>query len=175
MRRILAPTHDLCAKMRFVPLGDGAWDHERFNREIAVLPPEQHATHPMLWYQLGYSRFDLGDPAVAPYLRLEDRPETWSFRRLTLAERDEVAWLRRQGRLEDSWRYVFTRAVTSLEHATGETGARLAALLDRRVRDDDTRAEIEAAASDYSSTAVAEVGEACWRGSQDLTPQEKKA
>lgn len=178
MRRRLAPSHDLCARMRYVPLDDSAWRSELIKEECAKIVAEfgedadiNPTTGHVFWrYFVGATRFDLTDPAILPYLDLEARPEIWHFRRLTLDERDQVAMLERQGKREELCRYVFVRGVTGLENGTGAAGIKLASALEAK----DQKA-ILAALEDYAPSLLPEVADACIRGSQDLTEPEKKA
>lgn len=183
MRRRFAPSHDLVARMVFVPPSDSAWRNDLIDSECAEMskdvPAEARASvymhadtgHPFWRYFLGLTRFDLDAPELQPYLDRSKMPEMWHFRRLTLAERGHCAQLERADAKESARQYAFACAVTSVDGIVGEAGqALLAAITGRRDHD-----AILKAAESYSATSVQEVGAACIRGSQDLTPLEKKA
>lgn len=183
MRRQFAPSHDLVARMVFVPPRDSAWRNDVIDRECAEMsngaPEGERAAiymnpetgHPFWRYWGGHTRFDLDAPELQPYLDRALMPELWHFRRLTLAERGHCRMLERNGMLEASREHAFACGVVSVDNATGETGAALVAALTGK-RDHDA---ILKAGENYSANAVQEVGAACLRGSQDLTPLEKKA
>src|SRR5688500_3135851 len=97
MRRRLAPSHDICARMRYVPMDDSAWRWDLIDQETAGLGDKKY-DHPFWCYYNGSTRFDLDDPAIAPYIDKEARPETWRFRRLPIAERESVEYMVGQGR-----------------------------------------------------------------------------
>jgi hypothetical protein len=177
MRKLRAPSHDLCARMRYVPAEDSAWRTELIESECSELGVEKYGEngHPFWRYYGGWTRFDLDDPTLAPYLDRDAQPETWKFRRMSLEERGQVAYLLKQGREDEAWRHAFSHGVSGLEHAAGPEGIKLASLLQPGERTEKQRQAILKAAEDYSASAVAEVGAACYRGSQDLTPSEKKA
>ncbi len=177
MRKILAPSHDICARMRYVPADDSAWRTELIDAECAELENRYDAEkgHPYWRYFSGSTRFDLDDPALAPYLDREAQAETWRFRRLSIPERDQVTYLVRHSREEEAWRTAFCLGVIGLDNPCGPEGLRLAALLQPGERTEKQRAAILKAAEDYAASAVVEVGAACYRGSQDLTSSEKKA
>jgi hypothetical protein len=180
--------------MRFVPPDDGAWAHDKINSEceamirsaLAALPPGATASakadaekadthpetgHPYWRFIVGATRFDLTLAELQPYIDFDARPETWSFRRLSLTERDEIGYLIGRGRTSEAFRFAFGKGVTRVENATGEAGEALTAEILKAPRDE---AQLLIAAENYAATCVAEVGAACWRGSQDLTPLEKK-
>ena len=177
MRRLLAPSHDLCARMRYVPADDSAWRMDLVTEECADLGDAKFGEHghPFWRYYGGWTRFDLDDPAIVPYLDRDAQPEIWKFRRLSLEERGQVAYLLKLGREDEAWRHAFAHGVVGLENPNGPEGVRLTALLQPGDRTEKQRTAIIKAAEDYSASAVTEVGAACFRGSQDLTPSEKKA
>lgn len=173
-RRALAPTHDLCARMRFIPSGDSAWDEERIIRESKAMGKDDtdpDKGHPFWRYQAGRTRFDLEADGIRDYIDFAKAPETWLFRRLPWEDRETIAYMQRQGRHESAMRMAFLRGCVGLENPVNESGVRLAKLLAAADRDEE---KILAAVQDYAASAIGEVGEACVRGSQDLTPQEKK-
>jgi hypothetical protein len=177
MRRKFAPTHSICAAMRYIPTDDGAWRRELIDAEVLKenLKDGDLSQHPYWRYYRGETRFDLSDPALQPYLDPGVTPEVWRFRRLATPVREHVGYLLAHGRAEEAWRYVFERDVIGLEGAVGDAGAKLAALINKEDRSEETRSAIVAAAEDYAADAMSEIGGACYRGSRDLTVAEKKA
>lgn len=173
MRKRLAPSHDLCARMRFVPADDSSWRWDLIDKECSDLG-EQRYEHVFWRYYNGTTRFDLDDPEIQPYIDREAKPETWKFKRLSLPEREQVNHLVRQGREDEAWRHAYLSGVTGLEHPCSAEGEKLSSLLAAPERTEKARAAILKATEDYAATAVTEVGSACYRGSQDLTPIEKK-
>lgn len=183
-RRRFAPSHDLVARMRFVPASDGAWRSDLIDAECAKMSahvePEARASvymhsetgHPFWRYIAGATRFDLTAAELDAYLDRGAAPETWTFRRLTLAERSHCTYLERAEKLEESRTFAFLAAALGVENATGETGRQLCEALAATPR---VSADVLKAAENYAATAVQEVGAACIRGSQDLTSWEKKA
>lgn len=183
MRTRFAPSHDLVARMVFVPPSDSAWRNAVIDaecREMSKHVPEDdrpavymHAEtgHPFWRYWVGHTRFDIDATELQPYLDRSQMPEMWHFRRLTLDERAHCRVLERADRVEDARQYAFACAVTAVDGASGETGRALVEALAAK-RD---HAAILKAAENYSAASVQEVGAACLRGSQDLTPIEKKA
>ena len=178
MRKRYAPTHDLLARMRYVPEDDTAWRHELVDSECAAIRDkyDPETGHPFWLYFTGQSRFDLEDPAIAPYLDMSASPEIWRFRRLPREERNHIAYLVRANRLEEAWSHAFAHGVVGLDNPGNETGHKLAALLAQSAseRTDRQRKEILRVAEDYAAALIPEVGAACFRGSQDLTALEKK-
>lgn len=177
MRQRFAPTHSICAAMRYVPQHDSSWRRELIDDEVLKenLKDGELSQHPYWRYYRGETRFDLTDPALQPYIDPSVTPEVWRFRRLTLQTREQIGYLLGQGRLDEAWRYAFERDVVGLEGAVGDAGTKLASLISKEDRSDDNRAAIISAAEDYAADAVSEVGGACYRGSRDLTAAEKKA
>jgi hypothetical protein len=184
MRRRFAPSHDLVARMVFIPATDDAWDHDRINAECeemskaaagfdakAAIYMHAETGHPFWRYQHGHTRFDINAEDLQPYLDRAKQPEMWHFRRVALSERAHYEQLIRADAKEAARGYAFACAVTTVDGAVGETGAALVAALTGK-RDHDA---ILKAAENYSASSVQEVGAACIRGSQDLTPLEKKA
>jgi hypothetical protein len=174
MRRRLAPSHDLCARMRYVPADDSAWRWDLIDAECAELGEKKQYDHPYWVYFAGASRFDLDDPSIAPYIDKAALPEAWRFRRLTIQEREHCEWLSSQGRKAAANRHAFLCAVIGLENPSTAEGERLAKLLEPGDRSEKQKDAIVTAVENYASSAFEEVGSACIRGSQDLTPVEKK-
>jgi hypothetical protein len=182
MRRSFAPSHELVARMVFVSPDDSAWRNDLIDAECGEMskdvPAAERRTiyahpetgHPFWRYWSGATRYDIDAADLQPYLDRTKLPEFWHFRRLTLAERAHCKALDRAGSYEESRAHAFACAVTSVDGAHGETGAALVAALTGK-RDHDA---ILKAAENYSANCVQEVGAACIRGSQDLTPLEKK-
>jgi hypothetical protein len=185
MRRRFAPSHDLVARMVFVPSDDTAWRTDLIDAECgemskdatdyssrAAIYMHPETGHPFWRYQRGETRYDIDAADLQPYIDRSKTPETWRFRRLTLAERGHCRTLERAGSLDASREYAFGCAVTSVDGAFGPMGEALVAALAKMPRDSDA---ILKAAENYSASSVQEVGQACIWGSQDLTPLEKKA
>jgi hypothetical protein len=179
MRRRFAPTHDILARMRYVPEDDSAWKRDLIDKECATHSEQfDHDTGHIYWrYFAGVTRYDLDDPQLAPYIDFDAKPETWRFKRLPREIRDDITFMIRQGRTEPAWAMAFAHATTGLDNPGNPLGEHLAALLaaSPKERTDEQRREILKAAEDYSAGAIYEVGAAAFRGSQDLTRQEKKA
>jgi hypothetical protein len=179
MRRRFAPTHDILARMRYVPEDDSAWRRDLIKKECSEIPEylDPEKGHVYWRYFAGMTRYDLDDPQLAPYLDLDAKPETWRFKRLSREIRDDVAFLIRQGRSEPGWALAFSHGVVGLDNPGDENGHALAALLSAsaKERTEAQRLEILKAAEDYAAGTIYEVGAACFRGSQDLTSPEKKA
>lgn len=197
-RQKFAPTHDICARMRFVPSSDSAWRHELVDRETSELrdaavkdlgenppalalaeaqasPYDSETGHPYWRYFAGATRFDLGDPALQPYLDTAAKPETWCFRRLTLDERERVAYYDRQGKRETGMAYCYSHAVVALENPGSAEGERLAdyiAKLPKTGRSADQISELLRLTEDYAATIATEVGVAAFQAAQDLTRAE---
>ena len=197
-RQKFAPTHDVCAKMRFVPSSDSAWKHALVDRETgeiakaavaelgenpsavklaeAQASPYDSETGHVYWrYFAGATRFDLSDPALAPYIDLEAKPELWRFRRLTLDERERVAYYDRQGKRETGMAYCYCAAVVALENPGSEQGEALAdyiAKLPKTGRTAEQLAELKTLTDDYATSIPTEVGVAAFQASQDLTRPE---
>lgn len=197
-RQKFAPTHDVCAKMRFVPSSDSAWRHALVDRETGELrdaavkalgenppavklaeaqasPYDAETGHPYWRYFSGTTRFDLDDPMLQPYIDREAKPETWCFRRLSLDERERVAYYDRQGKRETGAAFCYSHAVVALENPGSPEGERLAdyiAKLPKTGRSAEQLAELLRLTEDYAATIVGEVGVAAFQGSQDLTRAE---
>lgn len=197
-RQKFAPTHDVCAKMRFVPSSDSAWKHSLVDseceaaikaaklelgenpspaklRDAEVAPFDAEHGHPYWRYFAGATRFDLADPMLQPYIDLDAKPETWRFRRLTLEERDRVAYYDRSGKRETGMAYCYAHAVTALENPASPEGEALAdyiAKLPKTGRTAEQVTELLRLTEDYAATAATEVGVAVFQGSQDLTRAE---
>lgn len=197
-RQKFAPTHDLCARMRYVPSSDSAWRHDKVDREVAELrraaiaelgedPPassvaEAQASpydaehgHPFWRYFSGATRYDLDDPQLQPYLDRGASPETWSFRRLTLDERDRVAYYDRQGKPETGWAYCYAHAVTELANPGSSEGEKLAEYITRLPKTGRSAEQVDELlrlTENYAATIVTDVGVAIYKGAQDLTRAE---
>ncbi|MBK6920563.1 MAG: hypothetical protein IPH07_24395 [Deltaproteobacteria bacterium] len=198
MRQKFAPTHDLCARMRYVPSSDSAWRHELVDSETAELrkaaivalgehpsaleleaardaPYHAETGHPFWRYFSGSTRFDLDDPALQPYLDRDAKPETWRFRRLTLDERDRAAYYDRQGKRETGLAFAYAHAVLELLNPSSAEGERLADYLAKLPRTGRSASQIDELlrlTEDYAGSIAADVGAAAFQGSQDLTRAE---
>lgn len=174
-RRRLAPTHDLCARMRYIPESDTAWDRKRIDEEMKKLgkPGEDSETgHPFQRYHAGTTRFDLEADGIRDYLVPDaPPPEMWLFKRLPWAVREQIAHLTLQGRHLAARRVSFLAGVVGLENPANEAGEKLDQLLRAEERDDDA---IIAAAEAYAAEVIGEVGGAAMLASKDLSPEEKK-
>lgn len=180
MRQRLAPSHDICARMRYVPIDDTAWRWDLINSETEAMKErgEDPYDHAYWVYFTGRTRFDLDDPAITPYLADDVTPETWRFRRLPLDVRQHCEYLIGQGRHGAAHEHAFLEGVTGLDGAVTPEGQALAALLSASKpgeRSEKQKKAIKQAAEDYAASVLDEVGKACFRGSQDLTAAEKKS
>lgn len=197
-RQKFAPTHDMCARMRYIPSSDSAWRCELVDREgdemrkaaIAELgenppalelekaqraPYDVETGHPFWRYFAGVTRFDLDDPALQPYLDRDAKPETWCFRRLTLDERDRVAYYERQGKHEQGMALCYAQAVVALENPGSAEGERLADFIAKLPKTGRTATQVDELlrlTEDYAASITSEVGAAAFQGSQDLTRAE---
>jgi hypothetical protein len=91
----LPPLHRVDHVPTYVLSFDTAWDHDRLGEELAAIadpekssPWKRRDEHPWIRYCSGESRCDLS--TVAAWLKSEDNPVKFIFRRLTLRERAMV-------------------------------------------------------------------------------------
>lgn len=177
-RRRFAPTHDLCARMRYIPESDTAWDMDRIQRELAELGPDGEngdTGHPFFRYHSGTTRYDLDADGMRDYLRPDVVPEMWLFRRLEWAQREQIAHMQRAGQTLGAARVAFLGGVVGIENASNEAGRELDRLLRMPLpRSSERCVEILAAVEAYAAEVILEVGTACLLASRDLSPEEKK-
>ncbi len=129
--------------------------------------------HPFWVYMLGFTRFDLDAGGIGEYLDQSKNPETWSFRRMTIAERSRYEYLERTKTRTEANAYAFVTCVTGLDNPGTAEGQELARLLGMHKRPKNEK--ILQAVEDYAASALDEVGFAAYQASADLLPHEKKA
>lgn len=170
-RQRFAPTFSLVGTPRYVPAGDSAWRQNLLPDADDEKNPAWRE-HPFWQYLLGNTRFDLEDSALAEFIDLDARPETWTLKPLKLKDRSHVRFLLRRDLQEDANAYAFARCVVSAENLEGEPGKALAELLAAKKRDHEA---IVDAAHAYAVNVIDDVGNAIITLSGDLAPREKKA
>lgn len=175
MARKRPPQHRADVPGVFIPRSDGAFDRDRYDREVARLEADggDRSAHPIERYYSGETRYDLqavevlfGESVCAgDYFRGED-PERFTLRRLDWSQWHQVMSLIESGSFSQAQLLAARVGVAGVENSTIKLTGAAAGML---THDDMQRL------FDADPGLPSALGFAAWRYSRPLSESEKKS